>query len=65
MQYATHVINLIVKLSLEEPGVVIKKVSDCVKYIKGSPSRLVKFLETAKDKKIVYVRKLKHDVVTR
>ena len=62
---AAHVINLIVKSGLEELDVVIKKVRDSVKYVKGSPSRLVKFLEAAKDKKIVCVRKLKHDVVTR
>lgn len=61
---AAHVINLIVKSGLQELD-VIKKVRDSVKYVKGSPSRLVKFLEAAKDKKIIYVRKLKHDVVTR
>ena len=65
MRCAAHVINLIVKLGLEELDVVIKKVRDSVKYVKGSPSRLVKFLEAAKDKKIVCVRKLKHDVVMR
>ena len=65
MRCAAHVINLIVKSGLEELDVVIKKVRDSVKYVKGSPSRLVKFLEAARDKKITCVRKLKHDVVTR
>ena len=58
-------INLIVKSGLKELDVIIKKVRDSVKYVNGSPSKLVKFLEAARDKKIICVRKLKHDVVIR
>ena len=65
MRCAAHVINLIMKSGLEELDVVIKKVRDSVKYVKRSHFRFVKFLEVATDKKIVCVRKLKHDVVTR
>lgn len=60
-----HVINLIVKECLEQLHGVVQKVRDSVKYVQGSPCRLMKFKDAARDKKIPCVKALKHDMVTR
>jgi len=60
---AAHVINLIVKAGLEELHKEIIKIRNSVKYVKGSPSMLVRFNEPAKDKKVPCVRKLKQDTL--
>jgi len=65
MRCVAHVTNLIVKECLEELHGVIQKVRDSVKYVKGSPARLMKFKDAARDKRIPCVRELKHDMVTR
>jgi len=61
---AAHVIDLIVKAGLEELHEVVVKIRESLKYVKGSPSRLVRFNEAAKDKKVPSVRKLKQDTLT-
>jgi len=53
------------KAGLEELHEVIIKIIESVKYVKGSPSRLVRFTKAAKDKKVPCVRKLKQDTMTR
>ena len=62
---SAHIINLIVKVGLEELHEVIIKIRESVKYVKGSPARLVRFNEAAKDKKVPCARKLKQDALTR
>ena len=43
-----HILNLIVKVGLEKIGVAIEKVRECVKHIKNSEARILKFVECIK-----------------
>jgi len=61
---ATHVINLILKPGLEEHHEVVINIRDSVKYVKGSPSRLVRFNAATKDRKVPSIGKLKQDTLT-
>ena len=40
---AAHIINLIVRDGLEEIHDSINRIGNCVKYVRGSPSRKAKF----------------------
>lgn len=60
-----HILNLIVKEGLKEVDVSIEKVRECVKYVKGSPSRKKKFVECVVHTFLDSKRSLKQDVPTR
>ena len=47
MRFITHILNLIVQDGLKEVFDSVKKVKECVRYIKNSPARLRKFREVA------------------
>ncbi|XP_050232973.1 zinc finger BED domain-containing protein RICESLEEPER 3-like [Mercurialis annua] len=47
MRCIAHILNLVVSDGLKDVNVSIKKVRDCVRYIRNSPARLRKFREAA------------------
>jgi hypothetical protein len=60
-----HVINLIVKESMNVAHDSIKRVRNMVKYVKGSPQRLALFKSCVEMKQLGYKYSLKLDVFTR
>ena len=60
-----HVLNLMVQDGLSMIGDIISNVRDSVKYLKGSPRRLHKFYEIARQCQLSNVKKLTLDVATR
>lgn len=52
MRCAAHIVNLIVQDGLREVDMSIKRVRAAVRFIKNSPSRLIKFKECAALEKV-------------
>ncbi|XP_055961910.1 zinc finger BED domain-containing protein RICESLEEPER 2-like [Mercurialis annua] len=65
MRCIAHVINLVVSDGLKEMSSSVKKVRDCVRYIRNSPSRLKKFKDLIADAKLGTKKSLCLDVATR
>ncbi|XP_055961060.1 zinc finger BED domain-containing protein RICESLEEPER 2-like [Mercurialis annua] len=66
MRCIAHVINLVVSDGLKEMHDSVKKVRDCIRYIRNSPSRLKKFKDlAAADDKLGTKKSLCLDVATR
>ncbi|XP_050207688.1 zinc finger BED domain-containing protein RICESLEEPER 2-like [Mercurialis annua] len=65
MRCIAHVINLVVSDGLKEMSSSVKKVRDCVCYIRNSPSRLKKFKDLIVDAKLGTKKSLCLDVATR
>jgi hypothetical protein len=65
MRCAAHIVNLIVQDGLKEVDTSIKRVRAAVRFIKNSPSRLVKFKECAALEKVDSKAFLSLDVCTR
>ncbi|KAJ9566444.1 LOW QUALITY PROTEIN: hypothetical protein OSB04_002410 [Centaurea solstitialis] len=47
MRCIAHILNLVVQVSLKLADASVKKIRDCVRWVRGSPSRLHKFREFA------------------
>ncbi|XP_024963216.1 zinc finger BED domain-containing protein RICESLEEPER 2-like [Cynara cardunculus var. scolymus] len=45
MRYIAHILNLVVQDGLKLADTSVKKIKDCIRWVKGSPSRLKKFRE--------------------
>lgn len=60
-----HILNLIVREGLKEIDEAVDKTRECVKYVKGSPSRKQKFSDCVKQVGLDSKRSLKQDVPTR
>ncbi|XP_055962311.1 zinc finger BED domain-containing protein RICESLEEPER 1-like [Mercurialis annua] len=65
MRCIAHILNLVVSDGLKDVNVSIKKVRDCVRYIRNSPARLRKFKEAAVFVGIETKKSLCLDVPTR
>jgi hypothetical protein len=65
MMCATHILNLIVSDGLKEMDGLVKHVRDDIRFIKNSPSRLVKFRKIVEEENVQTNAFLKLDVCTR
>ena len=65
MWYAAHILNLVVHKSLEELGGCIDNISNAVKYIRSSPSRMTKFKSCIERENITCTKMAYLDVETR
>jgi hypothetical protein len=65
MRCATHILNLVVSDGLKEMDDSVKRLRDAVRFIKNSPSRLVKFKKIAEEENVQINALLKLDVCTR
>ncbi|XP_050217897.1 zinc finger BED domain-containing protein RICESLEEPER 2-like [Mercurialis annua] len=65
MRCIAHILNLVVTDGLKDLNVSVKKVRDCVRYIRNSPARLRKFKEAADFVEIPTKKSLCLDVPTR
>ncbi|XP_050212795.1 zinc finger BED domain-containing protein RICESLEEPER 2-like [Mercurialis annua] len=65
MRCIAHILNLVVNDGLKDMHVSIKKVRDCVRYIRNSPARLKKFKDLATFVEIETKKCLSLDVPTR
>jgi hypothetical protein len=65
MRCAAHILNLIVSDGLKEMDDSVRRVRAAVRFIKDSPSRLVKFKKVAEDENVQTSAFLKLDVCTR
>ena len=62
---SAHILNLIVQDGLKIVNVAIHKIRESVKYVKGSESRLLKFVECCEYVGVKYLMGLRMDVPTR
>ncbi|KAF7152618.1 hypothetical protein RHSIM_Rhsim01G0147200 [Rhododendron simsii] len=60
-----HILNLVVQMGLKEIDVVVDKIRECVKYMKGSQARKQKLLECVAQYSLDSKRGLRQDVPTR
>ncbi|XP_050238288.1 zinc finger BED domain-containing protein RICESLEEPER 2-like [Mercurialis annua] len=65
MRCIAHVINLVVSDGLKDMNSSVKKVRDCIRYIRNSPSRLKQFKDLANEAKLGTKKSLCLDVPTR
>ncbi|XP_050211323.1 zinc finger BED domain-containing protein RICESLEEPER 2-like [Mercurialis annua] len=65
MRCIAHVINLVVSDGLKEMNASVKKIRDCIRYIRNSPSRLKQFNDLAHEAKLGTKKSLCLDVATR
>ncbi|XP_055961833.1 zinc finger BED domain-containing protein RICESLEEPER 1-like [Mercurialis annua] len=65
MRCIAHILNLVVSDGLKDVNVCIKKVRECVRYIRNSPARLKKFKEAADFVGVETKKGLSLDVPTR
>ena len=65
MRCITHILNLVVNDGLKEANRAVKKVRECVRFIRSSPARLKKFKELSELVRIDCKYSLVLDVATR
>ncbi|XP_042969171.1 zinc finger BED domain-containing protein RICESLEEPER 1-like [Carya illinoinensis] len=65
LRCCAHILNLIVQHGLKEIDFAIQKVRESIKYVKGSQSRKVKFLDSTKQMSLDSKKGLRQDVPTR
>ncbi|XP_050225706.2 zinc finger BED domain-containing protein RICESLEEPER 2-like [Mercurialis annua] len=65
MRCIAHVLNLVVSDGLKEMNLSVKKVRDCIRYIRNSPSRLKRFNDLAAEANLGTKKSLCLDVPTR
>ncbi|WOL20210.1 zinc finger BED domain-containing protein RICESLEEPER 2-like [Canna indica] len=65
LRCCAHILNLIVQEGLKNVDIVVEKVRDSVKYVRGSQSRKEKFLECVKSLCLDGKQGLRQDVPTR
>ncbi|XP_050222660.1 zinc finger BED domain-containing protein RICESLEEPER 2-like [Mercurialis annua] len=65
MRCIAHVIDLVVSDGLKEMNTFVKKIRDCIRYIRNTPSRLKQFNDLAKDAKLGTKKSLCLDVASR
>lgn len=59
-----HVINLIIRDGMKEVDESIIRIHECVKYVKGSPSRFQLFRKCVEEELIIYKKLVCFDVST-
>lgn len=62
---ANHILNLVVKAGLKTIEIAIFNIRESIKYVKGSESRIIKFVECIKNLVLKLNEKLRQDVSTR
>ncbi|XP_024965962.1 zinc finger BED domain-containing protein RICESLEEPER 2-like [Cynara cardunculus var. scolymus] len=65
MRCIAHILNLVVQDGLKFADTSVKKIRDCIRWVRGSPSRLKKFRELAELLKVEEKSSLWLDVPTR
>ncbi|XP_042958031.1 zinc finger BED domain-containing protein RICESLEEPER 1-like [Carya illinoinensis] len=65
LRCCAHILNLIVQDGLKDIDFAIQKVRESIKYVKGSQSRKVKFLDSTKQISLDSKKGLRQDVPTR
>jgi hypothetical protein len=65
LRCCAHVLNLIVQDGLKEIDGVVQKIRECIKYVKGSQGRKVKFFDSIKQMSLDGKKGLRQDVPTR
>ncbi|XP_055960099.1 zinc finger BED domain-containing protein RICESLEEPER 2-like [Mercurialis annua] len=65
MRCIAHVINLVVSDGLKEMNSSVKKIRDCIRYIRNSPSRLKQFKDLALEAKLGTKKSICLDVATK
>ena len=65
LHYCTYILNLIVKDGLKEIDVIVQKIHESIKYVKGSQGRKKSFYESVKQMDLDGKKCLRQDVPTR
>ena len=65
LRCCAHILNLIVQDGLKQIDVAVEKVRECVKYVKGSSGRKVRFAQCCTQNLLDYKKALMQDVPTR
>ena len=65
MRCCAHILNLVVQDGLKEIDVAIQKVRESIKYVKGSQTRKVKFMDSTNQMSLDSKKGLRQDVPTR
>jgi hypothetical protein len=64
LRCCAHILNLIVQDGLKEIDGVVQKIRECIKYVKGSQGRKVKFFDSIKQMSLDGKKGLRQDVPT-
>ncbi|KAF5451908.1 hypothetical protein F2P56_026964 [Juglans regia] len=65
LRCCAHILNLVVQDGLKEIDVAIQKVRESIKYVKGSQTRKVKFMDSTNQMSLDSKKGLRQDVPTR
>jgi hypothetical protein len=65
LRCCAHILNLIIQDGLKEIDGVVQKIRECIKYVKGSQGRKVKFFASVKQMSLDGKKGLRQDVPTR